>query len=293
MQNHTVAAVTSSPLALHTSPGSDTSSDSSSKKSFDSQRKLVRFDEDAASASSVSHEASAPESIPEPAVVVESMPESQESAPTSPVTSVPTGRESLTVTIDDGKITRSSSYYASADESMVSSGPPTSYATASSAGTEESDGEHAVAQPEQPAEPESTQIGEIEDEEEMAVQASPPPVLVEPEVPDPFLVDSEESSAEEGEAPGAASELASHEISLAQSQFIVPPAADAAPAPDVNKEVPPAPQPQSDSEDEDQEMPEFHLSALVSPTMFLPIPNVRFAPPKPFAMLIWWLAVRA
>lgn len=62
----------------------------------------------------------------------------------------------------------------------------------------------------------------------------------------------------------------------------------------VNKDVPPppisaspspAPAPASDTSSE-EEAPELHTPALVAPTLFLPIPNVRFSD---IASLAWWL----
>lgn len=70
-----------------------------------------------------------------------------------------------------------------------------------------------------------------------------------------------------------------------------PPAGSFVPV-NVNKDVPPpptstspAPAPASDTSSE-EEAPELHTPALVAPTLFLPIPNVRFSD---IASLAWWL----
>ncbi|KAF9073279.1 hypothetical protein BDP27DRAFT_1319146 [Rhodocollybia butyracea] len=77
---------------------------------------------------------------------------------------------------------------------------------------------------------------------------NPPDVYVEPEVPDPFLVDSDGSDDEEIETALPVS---------------TPTAAS-----NVNKDVPPPP-----SESEEEDAPEIYLPGLVLPTNFLPIPN--------------------
>jgi hypothetical protein len=52
---------------------------------------------------------------------------------------------------------------------------------------------------------------------------------------------------------------------------------------------PPAPAPGPDSDEDEEEMPDLYIPALIAPTMFLPIPNVRlsyfFKP-----VLTWWLS---
>lgn len=141
------------------------------------------------------------------------------------------------------------------------------------------------------------------------VSETPPSMLVEPEVPDPFIVDdskddSDSDSNSNGEGAGAGDEdsisgedggtpAAADEIALAQSIIIEPPqqpvgepstVPDASHEPpstsllDVNKTVPPTPPtPQTISDDdEEEEPPELYLPGLILPTMFLPIPNVRF-----------------
>lgn len=78
-------------------------------------------------------------------------------------------------------------------------------------------------------------------------------VYVEPEVSDPFLIDSDESD-EEVEHP-------KQDIPVSSPTRIQ----------NLNKDVPPPP---SDSEVEDA--PEIYQPGLVLPTMFLPIPNVGY-----------------
>lgn len=113
---------------------------------------------------------------------------------------------------------------------------------------------------------------------------SVPPEHVEPEVPDPFLVDDSDSddqlSEEEVDTKETPQSIAV-EISLAQSSESAP----VTPlTPNVNKAVPPPPE--SDDEEE-EEAPDLYLPGLVIPTMFLPIPNVRHFP---CSHLIWWLS---
>ena len=56
-----------------------------------------------------------------------------------------------------------------------------------------------------------------------------------------------------------------------------------APPPDQTVQAPPAIPPQStsapgpDSDEDDEEMPDLYIPALIAPTMFLPIPNVRLS----------------
>jgi hypothetical protein len=127
---------------------------------------------------------------------------------------------------------------------------------------------------------------------------SPPTVYVEPEVPDPFLIDDEDSSSDEGRdsptAPISSSQQTitpSHEISLnipASPSMSQPTTPNSIPLPssNMNKDVPPPPT--SDSDPDEDEAPDLYLPGLVIPTMFLPIPNVR----RPFSSqyLTWWLS---
>jgi hypothetical protein len=104
---------------------------------------------------------------------------------------------------------------------------------------------------------------------------SPPTVYVEPEVPDPFLIDSDDEDSGEENAPTPTESR--QEISLAPM-----PPSPSLQSPNRNKAVPPPPTSDSDEE----EAPELYLPGLCIPTMFLPIPNVRvFSPP----LLTWWL----
>ncbi|KAJ7281467.1 hypothetical protein C8J57DRAFT_1297707 [Mycena rebaudengoi] len=91
---------------------------------------------------------------------------------------------------------------------------------------------------------------------------SPPTVYVEPEVPDPFLIDSDDEDSGEENAPTPTESR--QEISLAP----VPPSPSLQ-SPNRNKAVPPPPTSDSDEE----EAPELYLPGLCIPTMFLPIPN--------------------
>jgi hypothetical protein len=119
---------------------------------------------------------------------------------------------------------------------------------------------------------------------------SPTAVFIEPETPDPFLVDDEDedSSPSEEEASNANSQQvaspteavpldlpSSPEPSIPRPQAVHP---------NLQKDVPPPP-----SEYEEEEyVPELYVPALIVPTMFLPIPNVR----RSFSsnLLIWWLS---
>lgn len=113
------------------------------------------------------------------------------------------------------------------------------------------------------------------------------PVL-EPEVPDPFIVEDSEGASSEGEvalSEGEGASPAVEEIALAQSaalsQSEVPPSL---PSPNVNKDVPPPP-----ASDAESEAPELYLPGLTMPTMFLPIPNVRLSLSY---TLTWWFHQR-
>ncbi|KDR80719.1 hypothetical protein GALMADRAFT_91300 [Galerina marginata CBS 339.88] len=114
---------------------------------------------------------------------------------------------------------------------------------------------------------------------------SPPTVYVEPETPDPFLID------EEGDALSEDDE-GQQDSSAAVSQYTVSPAHNVpldlppstspepdtaqrqpptSPLPNLNKDVPPPPS--SESEQEEEEVPDIYVPTLIVPTMFLPIPN--------------------
>ncbi|KIK50603.1 hypothetical protein GYMLUDRAFT_234560 [Collybiopsis luxurians FD-317 M1] len=86
-------------------------------------------------------------------------------------------------------------------------------------------------------------MSDSDDVQQEPILTNPPEVYVEPQVPDPFLIDSDASDDEpEPTAPSATANL--------------------------NKDVPPPP-----SESEEEDAPEIYLPGLVLPTMFLPIPN--------------------
>ncbi|CAK5267692.1 unnamed protein product [Mycena citricolor] len=109
--------------------------------------------------------------------------------------------------------------------------------------------------------------------------ASPPTAFVEPEVPDPFLIDDddEDESGDEGDEGGRVAltpteSQATIAIALTQEASVLPPSAPVPLAsPNLNKAMPPPPPPESDSDEEDA--PEIYLPGLCIPTMFLPIPN--------------------
>ncbi|KAJ7623179.1 hypothetical protein FB45DRAFT_924801 [Roridomyces roridus] len=105
------------------------------------------------------------------------------------------------------------------------------------------------------------------------MHTSPPAVYTEPEVPDPFLIDDEDSG---GEEPGEVAAATESQHVLAPVPLATPPSPVPLATPisptltaNRNKDVPPPP-----SEDSDQdEAPELYLPGLCIPTMFLPIPN--------------------
>lgn len=149
---------------------------------------------------------------------------------------------------------------------------------------------------------------------------SPPSALVEPDVPDPFVVDDGDDDEDDNEShldnederqmiagPGVLEEdetpAAEDEIALAQSTILEPP-------PNLDKPVPPTPidteqsvgsdsgpkpaydddadDNDEDESSEDDEPPELYLPGLILPTMFLPIPNtdpltnllIKYIPPE-------------
>ncbi|OAX34869.1 hypothetical protein K503DRAFT_697904 [Rhizopogon vinicolor AM-OR11-026] len=106
-----------------------------------------------------------------------------------------------------------------------------------------------------------------EDSGEGVGALSPPPQVMEPEVPDPFIIEESDGASSEGEGEGAS--LVDEEIALAQSAVLSPSEAPPSlPSPNVNKDVPPPPASEVESE-----APELYLPGLTMPTMFLPIPN--------------------
>ncbi|KAG5641891.1 hypothetical protein DXG03_003999 [Asterophora parasitica] len=99
--------------------------------------------------------------------------------------------------------------------------------------------------------------------------SNPPSAYVEPNVPDPFLIDDEESSGEEDTAQSQAT-IAPHELSLPLSNEPATPRSIGLASPNLNKAIPPPP---SDSDTDDEESSDLDLPGLIIPTMFLPIPN--------------------
>ena len=128
--------------------------------------------------------------------------------------------------------------------------------------------------------------------------ASDPAVTssVEPETPDPFLIDDDdddddddedsEEEADEEKAPSDAN--SSNVVSPTQAVSLdLSPLLEASipqpqgSLPNLQKDIPP-------SESEEEYVPDLYVPALIVPTMFLPIPNVR----RSFSsnLLTWWLA---
>ena len=111
-----------------------------------------------------------------------------------------------------------------------------------------------------------------------------PTVFAEAEAPNPFLIDEEGDSLSEGEA--------------VEEQPLSDPQDAVLPTQSVPLDLPSTPQPQTLSnlqkdtppplsESEAESVPDVFVPALILPTMFLPIPNVR----RPFSsnLLTWWL----
>ncbi|EAU90505.2 hypothetical protein CC1G_00889 [Coprinopsis cinerea okayama7 len=123
-----------------------------------------------------------------------------------------------------------------------------------------------------------TMSSSLGSEEQDAQGPVPPAVYVEPEVPDPFLIDDEgDALSDEGReqtvSPAAASSVP---LSISPSPSPAPLSSKPLPSPflspNVNKDVPPPPVSDLD-DDSDDEAPELSLPGLVVPTVFLPIPN--------------------
>ena len=104
---------------------------------------------------------------------------------------------------------------------------------------------------------------------------------------DPFFHDDEHSSSDDSTVSSSSGRLqipATTDIALTTP----PPDRTAQPSPALPP-LPTAPAPGPDSDDDDEEMPDLYIPALIAPTMFLPIPNVRFSCFfKP--VLTWWLS---
>jgi len=134
-----------------------------------------------------------------------------------------------------------------------------------------------------------------------------PSVYVEQEVSSPFLID-EESDAIGGEressvAPSIAFSAAAQKITpdvLATNVSVADVAATSLPGifellgsspPNVDKDVPSSPheEPAQQIGEGKEEVPDFFLPGLITPTMLLPIPNVRssFFSSN---LLLWWLS---
>ncbi|KAF8906282.1 hypothetical protein CPB84DRAFT_1813897 [Gymnopilus junonius] len=111
---------------------------------------------------------------------------------------------------------------------------------------------------------------------------SPPTVYVEPEAPDPFLIDEEGDalSDDEQDKQGSSAPI-SQDVSPAHNvpldlptpspqpvTQLLPPVS---PVPNLNKDVPPPPS--SDSDLDEEEVPDIYVPHLIVPAMFLPIPN--------------------
>lgn len=116
--------------------------------------------------------------------------------------------------------------------------------------------------------------------------SEPPQRLSNPREVDAFFYDDDNSSS--GDST----------VSSSSAQVQPPATTDIAlmsPPPENTNQLSPAvqplptPAPGPDSDEDDEEIPDLFIPALIAPTMFLPIPNVRFSCfLKP--VLIWWLS---
>jgi len=133
---------------------------------------------------------------------------------------------------------------------------------------------------------------QAEDEDELPTSSESiptPAVYVEPEVPDPFLIDDDDDDDDQ-DVPTVATVSESqqtivpaHEISLTPEPITTHPIVS--PSSNPNKDVPLPPLP--DSESDKDEAHDLYLPGLITPTLFLPIPNVRHS----FSNhLTWWLS---
>lgn len=113
-------------------------------------------------------------------------------------------------------------------------------------------------------------------------------VYVEPEVPDPFLIDDEHLSDKEDDRQEYSQSESQQTITKTSLKVSIssppsstfPVSSGLRTAFNLNKDVPPPP---TDSSETEEDAPEMYLPSLVMPTMFLPIPNVRQS------LLTWWL----
>ena len=116
--------------------------------------------------------------------------------------------------------------------------------------------------------------------------AEPVHLPMNPQEVHAFFRDDENSSSDDSTASSSSAHIqppATTDIDLTT------PAPDRAvqPAPAIS--LHPAPAPGPDSDEDEEEMPDLYIPALIAPTMFLPIPNVRLSNfPKP--VLTWWLS---
>jgi hypothetical protein len=118
-------------------------------------------------------------------------------------------------------------------------------------------------------------------------------VIIEPDVPNPFLVDDSESSSDSGSESVEKQDettnqppIAEEAVALAQSNIVDAPQATGEVAenlllsPDVDKAMPQIPAlsvellNDEDEDEDEEEVPDLYIPGLIAPTMFLPIPNV-------------------
>ena len=132
-------------------------------------------------------------------------------------------------------------------------------------------------------------------EQDPSASVISPTTFIEPETPDPFLVDDEDDgdspSEEESEENTSSDANSQQVVSPSETVPLDLPSSPVASTPrphplipNLQKDVPPPP-----SEYEEEEyIPEIYVPALIVPTMFLPIPNVRCSFSSD--VLTWWLS---
>lgn len=118
---------------------------------------------------------------------------------------------------------------------------------------------------------------------------SPPAPVGEPEVPNPFIEDPDAHSSGEDASVASEEPRTGLVVEAPASEIELAPAEPTPTTPNVNKAMPPTPALPSDDEDE-EDVPELYLPGLTLPTMFLPIPNVRY---PLFSSLTWWFSKSA
>ncbi|KAF5383712.1 hypothetical protein D9615_003662 [Tricholomella constricta] len=154
-------------------------------------------------------------------------------------------------------------------------------ATASTSAREDTEPESVVDESSRPTHL-AEESGQVEAEQshpsaanEETALSSPPTVYVEPDVPNPFLIDDDEASfMEDDSAPPASqsqSTITPQDVSLTLPTEPATPHSIGLPSANLNKAVPPPPA--SDSETDEDDAPDLYLPGLIIPTMFLPIPN--------------------